>query len=188
MLNKNEFRKIDLEMKDFDKRRENVINKAHEIIRMSKLVIHSIHKDKTNIAHLIKKMSDLVDKMRTRGELQFSSFYKVAMQEYVEAICFYQIIKNNKLPTQVELKVSAPDYLAGLCDLTGELMRKANNLWINRKPKEALKIIDLVSDIYEAFIHLDIRNQDLRKKADSIKYNLRKLEDLENHIKSRQRK
>ena len=107
------------------------------------------------------------------------------MQEYVEAVCFYEVIKSNKLPTQAELKVSAPDYLAGLSDLTGELMRKANNLWINKKTKEALKIIDLVKDIYDAFVQLDIREQELRKKADAIKYNVRKLEDLENHIKSR---
>ena len=49
MLNKNEFKKIGEEMKDFDKRRESVINKAHEIIRLSKLIMHSIHKDKINI-------------------------------------------------------------------------------------------------------------------------------------------
>ncbi len=185
MLNKEEFKKIMIEMRDFDKRREHVIEKAHEIIHLSKLIMHSIHKDEKNIHGLIKKINYLVDKMRTRGELQFSSFYKTAMQEYVEAICFYEVIKRHKFPTQIELKVSAPDYLAGISDLTGELMRKANNLWINKKSKEALRVIDLVKDIYDAFVHLDIRENELRKKADSIKYNFRKLEDLEQHIKSR---
>lgn len=185
MLNKLDFKKIAIEMKDFDKRRESVIGKAHEIIHLSKLIIHSIQKDKINIDGLIKKINFLVDTMRTRGELQFSGFYKTAMQEYVEAICFYEVIKKNKLPTQIELKVSAPDYLAGISDLTGELMRKANNFWLNKKTKEALKIIELVKDIYDAFVYLDIREQELRKKADAIKYNFRKLEDLENHIKSR---
>jgi len=185
MLNKAEFNKIRLEMNDFDKRREYIINKAHEVIHLSKLIVHSMQKDETNISHLIKKIDLLVTEMRTRGELQFTGFYKTAMQEYVEAVCFYEVIKSNKLPTQAELKVSAPDYLAGLSDLTGELMRKANNLWINKKTKEALKIIDLVKDIYDAFVQLDIREQELRKKADAIKYNVRKLEDLENHIKSR---
>lgn len=107
------------------------------------------------------------------------------MQEYVEAICLYEYIHKNKLPSQKDLFVSAPDYLAGLCDLTGELMRKANYFAINGKNKDALRMKELVDRIYEQFLLLDIRDNDLRKKFDAVKYNLHKLEDLALHIRRR---
>src|SRR3989344_3171926 len=176
-VDRKDFERIGKEMELFEKRREDVIKKAHEIIRFSKKVIYGIQRE-DNVSKLISEMNTKIRDLRTRGELQFSSFYKVAMQEYVEAICLYEVLKNNKLPSQSDLHVSAPDYLSGLCDLTGELMRKANNLALKGKTKEAIMIKDLVDDIYGEILSLDIRDNDLRKKADQIKYNLRKLEDL----------
>jgi len=176
-VNRQDFDRIGKEMELFEKRREDVIKKAHEIIRFSKKVIYGIQRE-DDVSKLISEMNIKIRDLRTRGELQFSSFYKVAMQEYVEAICLYEVLKSEKLPSQSELHVSAPDYLSGLCDLTGELMRKANNLALKGKTKEAIMIKDLVDDIYGEILSLDIRDNDLRKKADQIKYNLRKLEDL----------
>ena len=188
LLDKRDFSRIEQEMEIFEKRRELVIKKSREIIKISKQIIYGIHRDDKNISKLITTIKEKVSKLRTRGELQFSSFYKVAMQEYVEAVAMYEVLKNHKLPSQRELFVSAPDYLSGLCDLTGELMRKANNLVIKNKSNEAIIIKDLVDDIYGGFLSLDIRDNDLRKKADQIKYNLRKLEDIAFHVARRKRK
>lgn len=183
-----DFREIRREMESFEERRESIIQKSHEIMRLSKRLIYSIHRDdKKEVSLLNKQIKIKIGNLRTRGELQFSSFYKIAMQEYVEAVCFYEIIYQHTFPTQKELFVSAPDYLAGLCDLTGELMRKANNFVINKQPKEAIFIKEIVEEIYGQFLHLDIRDNDLRKKADSIKYNLHKLEDLVIRIQIRER-
>src|SRR3989344_8034951 len=180
-VNRQDFDRIGKEMELFEKRREDVIKKAHEIIRFSKKVIYGIQRE-DDVSKLISEMNIKIRDLRTRGELQFTSFYKVAMQEYVEAICLYEVLKSEKLPSQSELHVSAPDYLSGLCDLTGELMRKANNLALKGEANEAIKIKELVDDIYGEILSLDIRDNDLRKKADQIKYNLRKLEDLAIHI------
>tara|TARA_Y100000034_G_C6763095_1_gene340021 strand:- start:230 stop:784 length:555 start_codon:yes stop_codon:yes gene_type:complete len=173
-----DLKNINKEMQIFDKRRDIMLQKCHEAIRFSKRVIYAIHRDDKKVEELAKQLKYKIKTLRTRGELQFSQTYKVAMQEYVEAICLYEYTKHNKLPTQKDLYVSAPDYLAGLCDLTGELMRKANYLAINRKPKEALKMKELVDSIYEQFLQLDIRDNELRRKFDAVKYNLHKLEDL----------
>ena len=180
-VDRKDFERIGKEMELFEKRREDVIKKAHEIIRFSKKVIYGIQRE-DNVSKLISEMNTKIRDLRTRGELQFTSFYKVAMQEYVEAVCLYEVLKSNKLPSQSDLHVSAPDYLSGLCDLTGELMRKANNLALKGEANEAIKIKELVDDIYGEILSLDIRDNDLRKKADQIKYNLRKLEDLAIHI------
>ena len=66
----------------------------------------------------------------------------------------------------------------GLCDLTGELTRKAVNSAINGDYKGVKKIKELVENIYGQFIQLDIRDNELRRKFDSIKWDLKKLEDL----------
>lgn len=187
LLDKQDFAKIGREMEDFEKRRELIIKTSREIMKLSKQVIYGIHRDDKDVAKLVSTLKAKVSQLRTRGELQFSSFYKTAMQEYVEAIAMYDFLKNHKLPTQPQLFVSAPDYLSGLCDLTGELMRKANNLVINGKPQEAILIKELVDDIYGEFLSLDIRDNDLRKKADQIKYNLRKLEDIAFHLARRKK-
>ncbi|MBS3151692.1 hypothetical protein J4443_04905 [Candidatus Woesearchaeota archaeon] len=181
-----DLRHIDKEMQLFDKRRDEMLQKCHEAIRFSKRVIYAIHRDDPKAGELAKELKEKVSKLRTRGELQFSPTYKVAMQEYVEAICLYEFILNNKVPTQSELYVSAPDYLSGLCDLTGELMRKANYFAIKGEINEALRTKELVDKIYEQFLLLDIRDNELRKKFDNVKYNLQKLEDLVLHMQKRQ--
>ena len=48
---------------------------------------------------------------------------------------------------------------------------------------EVEKIRELVEEIYGEFLKLDLRNGELRKKSDAIKWNLRKLEDLVLSIK-----
>ena len=169
---------ISKEMQIFDKRRDTMLQKCHEAIRFSKRVIYAIHRDDKKAKALATQLKEKIRGLRTRGELQFSTTYKVAMQEYVEAIVLYEFIAHNKVPTQKDLFVSAPDYLAGLCDLTGEIMRKANYFAINKKPKEAIRMKELVDKIYGQFLLLDIRDNDLRKKFDQVKYNLQKLEDL----------
>ena len=178
---------INKEMQLFDKRRDNMLQKSHEAIRFSKRVIYAVHRNDKQADSLARQLKEKIRDMRTRGELQFLPVYKVAMQEYVEAIVLYEFIKNNKVPTQKDLFVSAPDYLAGLCDLTGEIMRKANYLAINHKPTEVVRMKELVDKIYEQLLLLDIREQELRRKFDSVKYNLQKVEDLVLRIQSRRR-
>ena len=95
--------------------------------------------------------------------------------------------KNNKIPAADELEISTEPYLLGLTDLTGELVRKAINLAINKEYNEAIKIKILVEDIYEQLLMFDLRNSELRKKFDSIKYNLKKLDDLVYEIKMKHR-
>jgi len=66
----------------------------------------------------------------------------------------------------------------GLCDLTGELVRKAVNDVIKKNFKQAMEIKDLVDEIYGEFLKFNLRNSELRRKSDQIKWNLKKLEDV----------
>jgi translin len=172
MLDKEDFKEIQEELKKADQRREETIQLSRSIIKESKLVIYAIHRgDKPSL----DKISTMVKELKREHT---TGIENVAVQEYVEAVCFYYYIFENKLPTRKELEVDSESYLLGLCDLTGELMRRAVKDVIEGKKENALKITKVVEEIYGEFLQFDLRNGELRKKSDSIKWNLQKLEQL----------
>ena len=179
MLNKTEFNKIREEMHKIDAKRENVIQLSREIINLSKQVIYAVQRNEMKEADsAVKNIKSMVKKLKKIKILTDTNINSVAFQEYVEAIAFYEFVKNKKIPTRASLGVSAEDYLSGICDLTGELVRKAVYDVIHKKFDEASKIKELVHDIYGEFLKLHLRNGELRKKSDAIKWNLKKLEEV----------
>ena len=179
MLSKSEFSRIREEMHSLDLKREEIIQTSREVITLSKQVIYAAQRNDLNEAETsIKKIKEKIKKLRKVNIATDTNINSVAFQEYVEAISFYEFVKNRKIPTRASLGVSAEDYLSGLCDLTGELVRKAIFEVIHKKFDEAEKIKELVHDIYGEFLKLHLRNGELRKKSDSIKWNLKKLEEV----------
>ena len=105
-------------------------------------------------------------------------------QEYVEAILYFNFVKTGKL---VELKVSPEHYILGLADLPGELVRKAVFLAGKGETDKVIKIKDEVDNVYGELLKFDFRDNEIRRKVDSIKYDLRKLEDLVLDLKLKKR-
>jgi translin len=179
MLNKREFEKIREEFALFEEKRELMIKSSRETINLSKRIIYALHRgDITSASSLIKeieKKKKLVESFQ--GGLD-TNINQTALQEYVEALCYYQFVKNKKIPTSESLKVESVSYLLGLCDLTGELVRKAVNEVIKKNFSQALAIKELVEEIYAEFLKFNLRNSELRNKSDQIKWNLKKLEDI----------
>lgn len=179
MLNKNEFSKIRKEMHNIDLKREEIIQTSREVINLSKQVIYAAQRNDLKTADsVVRNIKNKVAKLKKININADTNINSVAFQEYVEAVAFHEFVKNNRIPTRASLGVSAEDYLSGLCDLTGELVRKAIYDVIHKNFDEAEKIKELVHDIYGEFLKLHLRNGELRKKSDSIKWNLKKLEEV----------
>ena len=179
MLNKKEFGTIRKEMATFDAKRESIIQKSREIINLSKRIIYSLHRNDINAASSYVKDIDKKKKYLKNVNIKLDTNINLtALQEYVEALCYYHFIKNKKIPTRGFLKVNNESYLMGLCDLTGELVRKAVNDVINKNFEKAVEIKNLVEEIYGEFLKFNLRNNELRRKSDQIKWNLKKLEDV----------
>ena len=179
MLDKSEFEKIRNELHKLDIKREKVIQTSREIINLSKQVIYAAQRGDMNTADsVVKNIRDKIRVLRRMDTILDININSVAFQEYVEAIAFYEFVKNKKIPTRAKLGVSSEDYLSGICDLTGELVRKAVYDVIHKRYNEAIKIKELVHDIYGEFLKLHLRNGELRKKSDAIKWNLKKLEEV----------
>ncbi len=163
--------------------RELVIKKSRDILKLSKQIIYSVHRDDLKEAEgLVKKIE--VEKKKVEklvsynSKLESQGAYKVAIGEYVEAMLYYSVIKNKRIPTHHTLKVTTEQYMFGLIDLTGELGRKAVQYAGNGKFKKVVALKDLVSEIYGELLKFDFRESDMRRKFDSVKYDLKKLEDL----------
>lgn len=178
MLDKKDFENIRKILEDFEVKREETIQNSRETITLSKQIIYSIHRNELkNAEELIKKIKAKIKTLDSKKSYD-TGISSIAFQEYVEAISFYEIIKNKNLPTLKELNVNVEEYLSGLADLTGELGRKAVHDAIKKDFKSVLLIKEIVEDIYGEFLKFDLRNGELRKKSDAIKWNLNKLEDL----------
>ena len=179
MLNKKEFKKIRDEMHRLDSKREEVIQLSRHIITLSKQVIYAAQRnDLKTASSAIKIIKSQVQKLRNTNINTDTNINSVAFQEYVEAVAFYEFVKNKRIPTTASMGVCADDYLSGFCDLTGELVRKAVYDVIHKRFDDAIRIKELVHDIYGEFLKFHLRNSELRKKSDSIKWNLKKLEEV----------
>jgi predicted translin family RNA/ssDNA-binding protein len=62
--------------------------------------------------------------------------------------------------------------------LTGELGRRSVLEAIAKNKDEVQTIRELVDEIYGVFARLDLRNGEIRKKGDAIKWNLNKIEEV----------
>tara|TARA_Y100000310_G_scaffold281722_1_gene302402 strand:- start:38229 stop:38858 length:630 start_codon:yes stop_codon:yes gene_type:complete len=178
MLDKKDFEKIRKEMEASDVKREAIIQQSREIIQLSKKIIYALHRnDLKSASSYVKDIEKKKKSLNMQVDLD-TKINQAALQEYVEALCYYHFIKSKKMPSKASLKVDNESYLLGLCDLTGELMRKSVNEVIRKNFREAIVIKDLVDEIYGEFLNFNLRNGELRKKSDQIKWNLKKLEDV----------
>ncbi len=177
MLDVKEFSRIQKDLEAFDTARERQIRVARDVIKLSKLVIYSLHRNDVLEAkkHAIA-MQKLV-KLLSKSSYD-EGIGRVAFQEYVEAMAYLSFMVSNKIPSQKNLNVLTEDYLMGLCDFTGELVRRAVQDVIRGNRDDALKVRNLVEELYGMFLKFNLRNGELRKKADSIQWNLKKLDEI----------
>lgn len=178
-----EFAKILKEIEKSDARRELVINRGRELIKLSKQITYSVHRGEikegeASLKELQKQISSLRGEIGEDYKLYYTGSYYVAMQEYVEAAGLLMFVKERRLPRISELDVENEEYLAGLCDLTGELARRAVLYAIKKDTKEVMAIRDVIDQVNGVILQADLRNGDLRKKSDSVKWNLKKVEEV----------
>jgi predicted translin family RNA/ssDNA-binding protein len=183
MIDQKDFVEIQKHMDLFDRIRDDVIKKSRDVVKLSKQIIYSVHRDEIHKAEKLKEkikisLGELVGMTKEHNALYYSGSLKVAEQEFVEALVFLEFVKNKSLPSFEELNVQIENYLLGLCDLTGELVRRAINCSIKENFDDAVAAKNAVSEIYDQLMQFDFRNGELRRKFDSIKYDLKKLEDL----------
>lgn len=100
-------------------------------------------------------------------------------------------IKTDKLPTKdqvsallgmdtglTSLHLDIEEYLLGLCNLCNELSRLAVNSVTSEDYSRPVRIAEFLNSLHTGFRLLNLKNDNLRKRFDSIKYDLKKVEEV----------
>lgn len=175
--------KIDLldlrkEYESYDAYREAVIIQSRAVLKAAKQQIYALHAGNAIKPVLAKEFKVLQKKITAHEKLRFEGSYSEACQEYAEAELYADYVAKKNFRTAEELQITPEDYLAAIADLTGELVRKAVHETIKERYDSVYDIHEFVSYIYAQFLKFSFRNSALRKKSDTIKWNLHKLEDI----------
>jgi len=76
------------------------------------------------------------------------------------------------------LSTEIEDYIFGLCLIPGELSRLCINRATSGDYATILRIVKFVNELYAGLQLLNFKNDYMRKKFDSIKYDLKKIEEV----------
>lgn len=163
-------------LNNFNEKRERVVKVSRDITMNSKKVIFQVHRlSKDNKEEVLEKAGKDLEAVRDQHfarlmkELQGTDFWKLrrayspGVQEYVEAATFYKFCLSGTLctldeinttlvplsdPSLEPLQINILDYILGLADLTGELMRMAIGRISDGEIEFAQRICQFVRQIH----------------------------------------
>lgn len=168
--------KIEKNIDNKDKVREQALRSSREIIINCRKAIQKIHQEemkeaKTKIKEASNKLQELYKITEDHPDLYHAGFVTNAAQELVEATCFYNIMNGKDLPDPDKIKTTYNAYLLGLCDLVGELRRTALDSIREGNSKEADSCLDMMEEIYDVIIRFDYPSGliPIKKKQDMVR-------------------
>lgn len=106
---------------------------------------------------------------------------------------FTLYLKTEKLPSRTEISemlgmasggetvqmyLDIEEYLLGLCHLSNELSRLTVNSVTSGDYDRPVRISEFLNSLHTGFRLLNLKNDNLRKRFDSIKYDLKKVEEV----------
>ncbi len=152
-------RRIEEELDDKDSVREIAIKSSREIVRMASRIIMSLHR-RRDCEEDMRKIKEEVWHLRSLllnqyPDLYFAGFVQNALQEYVEAMLFYSVLKGKEFPGHRELNVNPGAYLLGAGDLVGELRREVLESLRKDDFESAEKYLEMMEAIYEMLLRFN---------------------------------
>lgn len=171
-------------MTTYDEQRDTVIKRARDITKASKVAIYCLHRgeiDKADaqIATAAQVADELLPIVSANPPLRGGS-YSGGLEEYAEAVVFAHFVKHGVVPPSTHPDLARCDrdeYLGGVLDFTGELNRFCVAKATVRDAEAVKKCGEIVDALMGIFLKFDFRNGSLRKKYDSLKYTLKKVEN-----------
>ncbi len=190
MLNKKYLATLRAELHEYALQRQEVIRVSNEAIYNAKRAIFDLHRDNVKESKLKLKgaeglIAGLNKKYKSAPEVLEEGAYKAALEEFVEAKLFYDFLTSGKIGEVEVLPVGFESYLAGLCDVPGELLRYAVKAATAKDIKTVKKCADMAQEIMGELIEFDLTSY-LRTKFDQAKQAVRKLEEVVYEVTLRQ--
>jgi len=156
----NIIKKIDKQINNKDKIREEALKISREIIINCRKAIQLIHRNLMDesqkyIKESSLKLAELYKLTKEYPDLYYSGFVENAAQEYAEANCLFNIEKGLDLPDPDNLKTTYSSYLMGLCDVVGELRRAALDFILTGETTKANQYLVYMDKIYDSIMTFD---------------------------------
>lgn len=182
MLDTKFWQKVFTDQASNDSSRRKIIGESASALHLAKQTIFSLQRDnvkeaKEKFEASLAALVSLAKRFGGNGKLRGEGSWKAAVEEFVEAKLFFDFYRGKKVGAIKEIYVEPDEYIGGLSDLTGEMLRMMV-LWTSRgkidKVKATGKAIDEV-------IHDLLQNNlsgYLRTKFDQAKKNLQKAESI----------
>ena len=188
MINKKFIEQLKKDYRNQENERRQIISLSNDVLFHSKKAIFALHRNDIKIADAkLKDMETTLLQLEKKfgiKRIEEEGAYRAAIEEYVEAKLLSMVIKGEKIDRVKTLKLDNDAYLGGICDLLGELVRKATNEAAAGNFGEVEKLKKFASDMMDQLIDFDMTGY-LRTKYDQARGHLRKLEQMAYEIKLR---
>lgn len=187
---------------------ERLVKISRDITIQSKRVIFSLLRREESSDSLLKDgeekvsgikelLSKACDELKTEDPYKFARAISPGIQEFIEAVTLMFYIKERKLISYDQVNqlyfcygmnsvlLTHYDYMLGVADLTGELMRMAINHIGSHEFNEAENICQILRSIYQEYSIFAYENRDMSKKVGVMKASLNKVENACYNVKVR---
>ncbi|XP_041351318.1 translin-associated protein X-like isoform X2 [Gigantopelta aegis] len=141
-----------------------------------------------------QKFLKIAKELEGEDPYMFIRAYSPGLQEYIEAVSFYHFLKEGSLvglnqvendlmfnstesPTVSQVYVPPVEYMLGIADLTGELMRLTINSVGAGDLETPFKVRDFMQIIHEAFQSYGNTAREINKKMFTLRQSLQKVEN-----------
>lgn len=167
---------------EYSQKRRDVIKVTGDAQHHAKRAIFALQRDNQaeateKLAETEKLYREVNKKYQKIPALLVEGSYMAGLEEYVEAKLFFNFIKKQKLGKIKELPVSDETYVAGLCDVPGELYRYAIKAATARDYATVQRCAEVAEEIIGELIEFNLTSY-LRNKFDQAKQALQKLEQV----------
>ncbi|XP_007027368.2 PREDICTED: translin [Theobroma cacao] len=199
-----QFEKFRVQLEDSGSLRERIravvleIESATRLMQASLLLVHQskpipevLEKAKTQINVLKDLFNKLAEVVREcPGQYyRYHGDWRTETQMVVSLLAFMHWLETGTLlmHTEAEEKLGlndsdfgldVEDYLVGICFMSNEMPRYVVNQVTAGDYDCPRKVLKFLTDLHAAFRMLNLRNDFLRKKFDSMKYDLRRVEEV----------
>lgn len=180
MLKKVYVEKLKKELHEYALIRRDVIKHSDDAIHYAKRAVFDLHRGEVkNAEEKLRQvetlLKELMKKYKKTPQFQEEGAYNAALEEYVEATLFHQFLTKGDIGEVKNLAVPGETYLAGLCDVPGELFRYAIRSATAHDMEMVKKCEKAAENIIGELMEFDLTKY-LRTKFDQAKQAAHRLE------------
>jgi predicted translin family RNA/ssDNA-binding protein len=180
VLQKSYLTRIKKNLHSYHTKRGEVIGMSNNALHHAKRAIFALHRDnKKEAVEKIKMVEKILlginKKYKSTPKILNEGSYKAALEEYVEAKCFFDFLETGRIGEIKNLPIPEEVYLAGLCDVPGELYRYAIKSATAKDIETTKKCAEMAQEIIGELIEFNLTSY-LRTKFDQAKGAVQKLQ------------